>query len=79
MKGDYYDAYWVEQGFVRAGQVRNSYLLSLIKSNIPLEPGRRRPRHRKAMAGSASSLLHDYGAPPHAATSRLRVEVARVP
>jgi methionine biosynthesis protein MetW len=36
MKGDYYDAYWVDQGFVRAGQVRNSYLLSLIKSNIPL-------------------------------------------
>jgi methionine biosynthesis protein MetW len=36
MKGEYYDAYWAEQGFIRAGQVRNSHLSSLVKANIPL-------------------------------------------
>ncbi len=36
MRGDeYYDAYWGEQGYVPAGDMRNPHLLSLIKSTIP--------------------------------------------
>jgi hypothetical protein len=33
MRGDeYYDAYWGEQGFVPAGDMRNPHLLSLIRA-----------------------------------------------
>jgi methionine biosynthesis protein MetW len=35
MNGEYYDSYWAEQGFVRAGEVRNPHLRSLIRNNIP--------------------------------------------